>query len=137
MGANCASLARCHRDGRYTRARTISDKNEQTPPLQHVNIRKKYMFDSSGTAGTLEVGATGCVVKGIERSKMSKSQHEVAIKIITKSSERAKRHFLNEVDILKRVQHNNIVRLFDVGEDRDNYYIALNLGKGGDLVGMV
>ncbi|KAI9838824.1 MAG: hypothetical protein M1819_004030 [Sarea resinae] len=60
---------------------------------------------------------------------------EVAIKVVRKfemnSSQRA--NILKEVQIMKQLDHPNIVRLVDFSESRQFYYIVLELCPGGEL----
>jgi calcium-dependent protein kinase len=39
----------------------------------------------------------------------------------------------NEIDILKTVDHPNIVKLYDVYEDEDTYYLVMELMLGGEV----
>lgn len=60
---------------------------------------------------------------------------EVAIKVVRKyemnSLQRA--NILKEVQIMKTLDHPNIVRLIDFSESRQYYYIILELAPGGEL----
>eukprot|EP01083_Nonionella_stella_P101541 287939_1 len=134
---SCTSLM--HHENRYQRARTRSrahtadlDGDDGFP--QPIAVDVKYTF-GQGPEGVLEEGATGRVVGGFEKTNTT---NEVAIKIMPKSSDHgnatAQSLFENEVTILTRIKHKNIVRLIDVAHDENNYYIILSLAKGGDLV---
>lgn len=39
----------------------------------------------------------------------------------------------NEIEILSQVDHPNVVKLFEVFEDKDNYYLVMELMTGGEL----
>ncbi|KAH8679811.1 kinase-like domain-containing protein [Tricladium varicosporioides] len=60
---------------------------------------------------------------------------EVAIKVVRKfemnSSQRA--NILKEVQIMRQLDHPNIVKLVDFSESRQYYYIILELAPGGEL----
>lgn len=60
---------------------------------------------------------------------------EVAIKVVRKfemnSSQRA--NILKEVQIMRQIDHPNIVKLHDFSESRQYYYIVLELCPGGEL----
>ncbi|KAI9847689.1 MAG: hypothetical protein M1837_001937 [Sclerophora amabilis] len=60
---------------------------------------------------------------------------EVAIKVVRKfemnSSQRA--NILKEVQIMRQIDHPNIVKLVDFSESRQYYYIVLELCPGGEL----
>lgn len=62
------------------------------------------------------------------------SGREFALKIIDKSKCRGKEHMIeSEVDILRRVHHPNIVRLFAEHDEPEQLYLVMELVKGGDL----
>lgn len=77
-------------------------------------------------------GTSAVVRKGINRS----TGECCAIKIIKKQKwlkQKTKEQILREVEILKRVNHPNIIKYEDI-VDSDRYlYIILELVKGGDL----
>ncbi|CAG9324608.1 unnamed protein product [Blepharisma stoltei] len=60
-----------------------------------------------------------------------------AVKIITKAglpqSVIENRSVLNEVNIMKTLDHPNILRIFEYFEDKSNYYLVMEYCKGGDL----
>jgi serine/threonine protein kinase len=39
----------------------------------------------------------------------------------------------NEIEILKQVDHPNIVKLYDIYEDEENYYLVMELMTGGEV----
>lgn len=60
----------------------------------------------------------------------------VAVKIISKSScrdEAAKKGVEQEISILKELEHPNVVKLIDVVEDKNAWYVITELLNGGDL----
>lgn len=73
----------------------------------------------------------------VYRARDSTGQHqdEVAIKVVRKfemnSSQRA--NILKEVQIMRQLDHPNIVKLIDFSESRQYYYIILELCPGGEL----
>ncbi|ORX83038.1 Pkinase-domain-containing protein [Anaeromyces robustus] len=80
-------------------------------------------------------GSFGRVCKAIRKS----DNCEVAIKIVNKSKLNSKpgsnlmKYLEREVNILKSIQHKNIIQLYDVYEDSTNVYMVLELAKGGEL----
>lgn len=76
-------------------------------------------------------GAFGEVRKGIHRMTGLKR----AIKIIRKDelSENEKSRLISEVEILKTIDHPNIIKIFEFYEDEDNFYIVTELCTGGEL----
>ncbi|KAG2411866.1 serine/threonine-protein kinase srk1 [Aspergillus terreus] len=72
----------------------------------------------------------------VYRAKDTTGQYdEVAIKVVRKfemnSNQRA--NILKEVQIMRQVDHPNIVKLIDFSESRQYYYIVLELCPGGEL----
>ncbi|GAD93407.1 calcium/calmodulin-dependent protein kinase, putative [Paecilomyces variotii No. 5] len=72
----------------------------------------------------------------VYRAKDSTEQYgEVAIKVVRKfemnSNQRA--NILKEVQIMRQLDHPNIVKLIDFSESRQYYYIVLELCPGGEL----
>ena len=39
----------------------------------------------------------------------------------------------NELVILKQISHQNVVRIYDIYQDQDNYYIVQELMEGSNL----
>ncbi|KAL9115759.1 MAG: hypothetical protein Q9227_000127 [Pyrenula ochraceoflavens] len=72
----------------------------------------------------------------VYRAKDSKGQMgEVAIKVVRKFEMNANQrsNILKEVQIMRQLDHPNIVRLIDFSESRQHYYIVLELCPGGEL----
>lgn len=66
----------------------------------------------------------------------SKITQEVrAVKIMDKSKMSAKEkvRLMYEIDILKNLDHPNIVRLYEVFEDKKSIYLVTELCQGGEL----
>jgi calcium-dependent protein kinase len=79
----------------------------------------------------LGAGAFGFVSKG----KHIKTGYIRAIKAIKKkaiSHEETKR-IITEIDILKNLDHPNIVKLYEIIEDRKHYHLVTELLTGGEL----
>ena len=76
-------------------------------------------------------GASGQVYVGYRKSDNVKS----AVKIIFKKNmtESLVRSVTNEIRALKKLDHPNVVNLFDMYEDRVSYYICMELIAGGEL----
>jgi len=56
-----------------------------------------------------------------------------AIKQIARSKITKIERFLNEVHALKTLDHPNIIKLFEIYEDKDNVYLVQELCTGGEL----
>lgn len=58
-----------------------------------------------------------------------------AVKVLRKShmDEDEKRMLFNEINILKEIDHPNIVKMYEFFEDEKRYYIVTEICKGGEL----
>ncbi|TPX44773.1 hypothetical protein SeMB42_g01997 [Synchytrium endobioticum] len=79
---------------------------------------------------TLGTGAFSEVKTAIERS----TKNKFAIKIIDKAKCKGKESMIEtEVDILKRVKHDNIIQLYEMYEIDSKIYLVMELVTGGEL----
>lgn len=53
--------------------------------------------------------------------------------MIPKETIEKKENFLNEIDILKTLDHPNIIKLYATHEDDMNYYLVFEICRGGEL----
>ena len=58
-----------------------------------------------------------------------------AVKVLRKSNmdEDEKKMLFNEINILKELDHPNIVKMFEFFEDDKRYYLVQEICKGGEL----
>jgi len=58
-----------------------------------------------------------------------------AVKVLRKShmDEDEKRMLFNEINILRELDHPNIVKMYEFFEDEKRYYIVTEICKGGEL----
>ncbi|KAM8975881.1 serine/threonine-protein kinase DCLK1 isoform 2-T2 [Pelodytes ibericus] len=102
-------------------AEDILDEGFQVP----VSIAERYKVGR-----TIGDGNFAIVKECIERS----TGREYALKIINKGKCRGKEHMIqNEVSILRRVKHPNIVLLIEEMDMPTELYLVMELVKGGDL----
>ncbi|OMJ70049.1 hypothetical protein SteCoe_32068 [Stentor coeruleus] len=98
---------------------------------ERVNMRQGHLYQFYEIAEVLGEGAFGCVHKGIQTT----TGFEVAIKSIPKTF--AKRtddtNAIIEVEILRTLDHPNILKIKEVVEDMRNYHIITELCTGGEL----
>ena len=98
-----------------------------------IGKRTGSIIDHYNFSNKLGSGAYGSVRIGIHKVTNQKR----AIKTIQKSSisedMRQKTKFFNEVDILKQINHPNVVKLYEFYEDENNYHLILEYVTGGEL----
>jgi len=68
-------------------------------------------------------------------TKADKKQAKVAVKIVDRSQLPAEDEasLLQEVDILKSIEHPNIIRIFDFFPEKEKFYVVLEYAEGGEL----
>jgi calcium-dependent protein kinase len=106
------------------------DKKEDTIKIS------KSKFIHSGNPGVIndlyhvgnQLGQTGTVRKAVH--KLTKQSR--AVKIIKKQEQDAGK-FHNEVNMLSKMSHPNIVQIYEFFEDKTNFYIISEFCAGGEL----
>jgi eukaryotic-like serine/threonine-protein kinase len=81
-------------------------------------------------------GGLGIAYRAVDQ----RTNQEVAVKIVRKSlceSKKAQAMFLREMDVLRRLEHPNIVRLLHCGFTEQLIFFVMELCDGGDLVSLV
>eukprot|EP01068_Selenidium_serpulae_P017663 Selendium_serpulae@DN6395_c1_g1_i3.p1 len=79
--------------------------------------------------GSLGKGSYGSVIKAKEK----RSGAIRAVKIVNKPKIENITRLKREIQIMKRLDHPNIIKLFEVYEDTKNLYLVLELCTGGEL----
>ncbi|XP_033168096.1 calcium/calmodulin-dependent protein kinase type 1 isoform X2 [Drosophila mauritiana] len=106
--------------GKKAKAKDIKELNKQ------VSIEEKYNLH-----GLLGTGAFSEV--RLAESKDSPGEH-FAVKIIDKKALKGKEESLeNEIRVLRRLTHPNIVQLLETYEDKSKVYLVMELVTGGEL----
>jgi len=87
--------------------------------------------DSYRIGKVLGQGAFGEVRMCIHRE----SAAQRAVKVLRKShmDDDEKRMLFNEINILKEIDHPNIVKMYEFFEDEKRYYLVTEICKGGEL----
>jgi calcium-dependent protein kinase len=98
----------------------------EVPTRSFENIHSLYALDHSNESR----GAFGKVVKARLRDDFSQMY---AVKVIRKQDEFKDSLAMREIELLKKMDHPNIVKFKEVYEDWAFYYIVLEFLKGGDL----
>ena len=91
---------------------------------------EKYQFSLKKMLGQ---GSYAIVYLGRE----IESQQPVAVKVIDKrifSNAYNVKNIQSEIDIMKKVAHENIVQLYDIYQTTNNMYIVTELCQDGDLL---
>ncbi|XP_072301968.1 serine/threonine-protein kinase DCLK1a isoform X1 [Eucyclogobius newberryi] len=110
------------------------ERNGSSPevelPVDEVPAVPSYISDRYRVGRTLGDGNFAVVRECVELS----TGREYALKIINKSKCRGKEHMIqNEVAILRRVKHPNVVLLIEEVDTYSELYLVMELVKGGDL----
>lgn len=103
----------------FTRSGFILENSSGT------NIRDVYEFGETN----MGEGSYGAVRKGTHR----KGGQVRAIKIISKTMIKLLPKFRQEIEIMKSLEHPNIVRLYETYEDAAFIYLVMELCEGGEL----
>ena len=88
--------------------------------IQKVSVNNHYEI-----IGELGSGSYGSVKK-VRHKELKEIR---AMKVILKKTENSK----NEIDIMRKISHPNIVNVFDIYEDSKKYYIVMEICEGGEL----
>nr|XP_023990539.1 serine/threonine-protein kinase DCLK1-like [Salvelinus alpinus] len=117
----CSSMDEGDGAGSEAELNLLSDECPSVPP----SIAERYKVGRTLGDGTFAV-----VRECVERC----TGREYALKIINKGKCRGKEHMIqNEVSILRRVKHPNIVLLIEEMDTYSELYLVMELVKGGDL----
>eukprot|EP01155_Anaeramoeba_flamelloides_P040409 Anaeramoba_flamelloidesc33579_g1_i2.p1 GENE.c33579_g1_i2~~c33579_g1_i2.p1 ORF type:complete len:154 (-),score=43.66 c33579_g1_i2:345-806(-) len=88
-------------------------------------IYKKYSFQEK-----IGDGSFSSVYRAVEK----KTKKEYAIKIIKKNNLQFKKHLIdNEIDILSKLDHPNIIKLKEIFNTKKKFFIVMEYAKGGEL----
>lgn len=91
----------------------------------HVPITDRYQIEKK----TLGTGSYGSVSVGVSKdTKLAR-----AVKTMPKKNIKNEQRFQEEIMLMKRLDHPNILKLFETFEDKKNIYLVLELCSGGEL----
>ncbi|KAF7992114.1 hypothetical protein HCN44_001439 [Aphidius gifuensis] len=74
-------------------------------------------------------GANGDVILVVSKINF----RPFALKSIRKTDRDTKKSWINETNILKKIEHENLIKMIDTIDLSDNFYIILELMEGGEL----
>lgn len=120
---------------------TLSRKEDKQPikltillrPGQFISNLNDNIYSHYTIKHELGSGAYGRVVYAIHNI----THQDRAIKIINKFSiknEQIRSKLMNEVNILKNLDHPNIIKIYEFYEDEFNLYLVLDICTGGELL---
>eukprot|EP00746_Dinoflagellata_sp_MGD_P011722 gnl/MRDRNA2_/MRDRNA2_124708_c0_seq1.p1 gnl/MRDRNA2_/MRDRNA2_124708_c0~~gnl/MRDRNA2_/MRDRNA2_124708_c0_seq1.p1 ORF type:complete len:635 (+),score=141.77 gnl/MRDRNA2_/MRDRNA2_124708_c0_seq1:92-1996(+) len=92
------------------------------------NIRSAYLWDDDED----ELGRGGCGVVFVARARDNPAR-QVAVKRVLTSSLTDMQALQKEVEVLRKLDHPNVLRLYESFEDGKTMYLVVELCKGGDL----
>ena len=104
-----------------------SFQRDELPTRSAEDIRGRYQLSLKGAVK----GGFGQVVIGKLRGDDSQQS---AIKIIRKADHQSDANAIKEAEMLRKLDHPNIVKFREVYEDNDCFYIVLENLRGGDLM---
>lgn len=141
MGALCSNLcnqsSNGHESNHYFEAWRSRDKENESirsnsfrelevPTRSYENIRSVYALDNTEH----QEGTFGKVVKARLREEFTQMY---AVKVIRKKDEFKDSLAMREIELLRKMDHPNIVKFKEVYEDYAFFYIVLEYLSGGDL----
>jgi len=104
------------------------NKSSQCIKLSQTAFSQKYTMQNNHTIGS---GAYGKVIK-VTRNR---DKQLFALKIISKQgrSEQDLKRFQDEIEILAKLRHQNVIRLANWLENEQHIYMVMTLCNGGDV----
>mmetsp|Transcript_21885 Transcript_21885/g.43959 ORF Transcript_21885/g.43959 Transcript_21885/m.43959 type:complete len:491 (-) Transcript_21885:270-1742(-) len=127
--------------------------NERTPLMENAELVSQIRTPSANTLymppkkftsryelrGVLGAGATGLCHVCLDIRTMNAFACKIVRKrrLLAERKHKVLKQLLIEVDVLKRLEHKNIVKFQDVFEDRNNLFIVMELVGGGELFAQV
>ena len=110
----------------------MTDKIKQNPTNPKSQNTKKQIIGNYRIEKTIGEGTFGKVKLGIHIP----TEEQVAIKILEKDKiqdEEDLERISREISILKKLKHPNIIKIYDIIENPNNFYIIMELAINGEL----
>lgn len=131
MGCNSSSEANVETPPKQTSSSKNSRKSGGSRGPREASGSGKHFNEVYKLGKQLGEGAFSVVKEGQNRS----TQESFAIKIVTKAklSKEDEVALKDEIDVLKDLEHKHIIRLYDVFEEPQHYFMVTEKMMGGEL----
>jgi calcium-dependent protein kinase len=107
----------------------------QIDPRKFLRLKDNYITQDYDILNEIGKGGYGSVFMA-----MNKNSKEIrAVKKINKLAldDQSKHNLINEFEILGRLDHPNIIKLYDIYDDEQYFYVVTELCEGGNLLNFV
>lgn len=114
----------------YGREGRIEIRQEKFIQLRSESVKRYYKFEE-----IVGEGSFGSVYRAI----CLKAREERAIKVIKKEGlgENKRAAVFAELELLKKLDHPNIIKLYEVFESRDRYHVVTEYCRGGSIIDFI
>ena len=102
-------------------------------PSNFVSLKSHSLQDDYSVNGKLNTGGVGTIRRVVHKVTGQMRALKTIRKSMITQEMRRKAKFFNEVDILKDADHPNIIKLYDIYEDKMSFYLVTELISGGEL----
>ena len=94
------------------------------------NIKETYKIEATLGKGNFAT---------VKKCKNRATGEKFAVKVMSKKAitDDERQAILNEIEILKQIDHPNIVKLIDVFEDERHFCLIMELMEGGELFDLI
>ena len=118
------------KNNNFNRAKTVTDEEEILIFSEMlVNENKGDVLKFYVPMETIGEGSFGKVFKVKQRS----TGHTFAMKLVSKDSELGNKNFLNEIYILRKLDHPNILKIYEYFSNEKYWYFVMEYVSGGEL----
>jgi calcium-dependent protein kinase len=102
-------------------------------PRQFVHSKVGSVWEDYQQIGLLGKGANGSVFEAISKSSSERRAVKVLPKRKLRLAAEALKKFKIELNILKQMDHPNILKIYECYEDSENFYLVTEFLTGGEL----
>ncbi|MEZ4319120.1 MAG: serine/threonine-protein kinase [Myxococcota bacterium] len=101
-------------------------RRQYRPPPASLADGRYELVESIGSGGMASVFRVRDHWDGLDRAVKILNEHGA-------SKDKTRSRFLNEARTMSQLDHTNIVRIFDIGEEDGHYYFVMELAANGSL----